>query len=144
MLLLSIYIYKAAHVLGVRHMPRPIAQGYQSRRSPDFCLTPSTSSRSTGPLAIPSDQISTLSAKHYLHQCYNSVYSHYHHLSLALSWRAQVKVNLTRRVMAVAEPVQLGEPVQPEEPVQPGEPVPVRSGEAVEAPPRMPARPLAQ
>ena len=37
-----------------------------------------------------------------------------------------------------------GEQAQPWEPVQPGEPVPVWSGEAVEAPPRMPARPLAQ
>ena len=53
-------------------------------------------------------------------------------------------VNLTRRVMEAAEPVQPGEPVQPEEPAQPGEPVPERSGEAVEAPPRIPARPLVQ
>ena len=35
-----------SYVLGVRHKSGPIAQGYQIRRGPDLCLTPSTQSLS--------------------------------------------------------------------------------------------------
>ena len=35
-------ILRLSYVLGVRHMSGPIAHGYQSRRGPDLCLTPST------------------------------------------------------------------------------------------------------